>query len=448
MLPMQKPQLPLIEVDTEPSFDIQQLQRRQERTERRQRLSDFLDAIYAEDYGSAEKEQFDQLWQEQQSLWLQQLPSEHTRRAYTLSVSEFRAYLFQRFAIRHLWFVEPQHAIAWIEFMRQVGNALLDDPQPLSDRTVNLRLAALSSFFEHMTQANKLIHGDQVGLFVSADGFPRQNPFRSKRVKRIKVQAYGNSNPVPEQAVKWMIRQLAEQKDKTLAQRRDYALLMTFAFTGYRADSVLRMKWGDFRPRSDGEGITHDWHGKRNKEKRKSFSSRVWNAILAYLEADGRYQPGHVTPDDEMVIWQATKRHGNRNLAIQRFVNKGHERVEAEVLADQYMAEQDPNKPISQSTANDILRRHLRRYFTAELRRDGMNAKDAREEARRMAGTYHLHSMRHRYANTLDQKLDGDIRLVSEMLDHSSIETTRTYLESIRDPEDKVTSLLEQAFGF
>ncbi len=53
---------------------------------------------------------------------------------------------------------------------------------------------------------------------------------------------------------------------------------------------------------------------------------------------------------------------------------KGHERDEAEVLADQYMADQDPNKPIAQSTANDILRRHLRKYFQFELRRDGMSA--------------------------------------------------------------------------
>ncbi len=46
-----------------------------------------------------------------------------------------------------------------------------------------------------------------------------------------------------------------------------------------------------------------------------------------------------------------------------------------------------------------------------------------------MAAAYHLHSLRHRFANTLDQATDGDIRLVSEMLDHASIETTRTYLE-------------------
>lgn len=439
-------QLPVV-ADVDYAIDVRQVQRRQERAERRQKLADFLDAIYAEDYGSEEKEIFARLWTEQHALWIGQLPSKHTRRAYANALAEFQAYMWNQHAIRYLWRVEPHHAVMWLDFMRTRGNALLDEPKPLSDRTANLRLAAMSSFYEHMISATKLVHGDQIGLFVSADGYPRQNPFRSKHVKRPKVIAYGNSNPVPADAIKWILRRIAAKQQKTLADIRDHAMLTTFSYTGYRADSVLSMRWGDFQPRADGEGMTFYWRGKGGKERRKAVPPRVWDAICAYLRADGRYIPGHVTPDDDMVVWQPIRRHGMRNLAVQRYLAAGHRQEDAEMLADEELADRGHNRPIAQSSANGILRRHLRRYYLHQLRGEGMKTPEATIEAKRLAADYHLHSLRHTFANIIDQASDGDIRLVSELLDHSSIETTRTYLEKIRDPEDKATALLERAFG-
>lgn len=427
---------------------IAHIQRRQAREHRRQKLADFLDAIYAADYGSEEKELFARLWTEQQSLWLSQLPSAHTRRAYANALAEFGAYMWQQHAVRYLWLAEPRHAVLWLDFMRTVGNALLDAPKPLSDRTANLRLAAMSSFYEHMISATKLVHGDQVGLFVSADGYPRQNPFRSRHVKRPKVVAYGNSNPVPQDAIRWILRRLAAKANKSLADIRDHALLTTFAYTGYRADSVLSMQWGDFQPRSDGDGMTFYWRGKGGKERRKAVPPRVWDAICAYLKADGRYSPGHITPADDMAIWLPVRRHGLRTLAVQRYLAAGHTPAQAELLADEEVSGHGHNRAIAQSSANSILRRHLRRYYLHELRGEGMKHADAVVEAKRLAANFHLHSLRHTFANAIDQASEGDIRLVSELLDHSSIETTRTYLEAIRDPEDKATALLERAFGF
>ncbi|MCB0072645.1 MAG: tyrosine-type recombinase/integrase [Caldilineaceae bacterium] len=438
--------LPVV-ADVDHAIDISQIQRRQARAARKQQLLDLLDAIYSPEYGSEQKEMFDRLWADQQALWLSQLPSAHTRRAYANALGEFKSYMWTQHAIKFLWLVEPRHAVLWLDFMRTVGNAKLDDPKPLSDRTANLRLAAMSSFYEHMTAATKLVQGDQVGLFVSADGHPRQNPFRSRHVKRPKVVAYGHSNPVPQDAIRWILRRLAAKQNKSLADIRDHAILTTFAFTGYRADSVLSMRWADFQPRTDGDGMTFYWRGKGGKERRKALPARVWNAITAYLKADGRYMPGHITPDDDMVIWQAVRRHGMRNLAVQRFLAAGHQPDDAEMLADEEMDERTHNRPIAQSSANGILRRHLRRYYIHQLRGDGMPYAEAAKEAKRLAADYHLHSLRHTFANAIDQTSDGDIRLVSELLDHSSIQTTRTYLEAIRDPEDKATALLEQAFG-
>ena len=117
-------------------------------------------------------------------------------------------------------------------------------------------------------------------------------------------------------------------------------------------------------------------------------------------------------------------------------------------MANQQMTDEDQNKPIARSTANEILRRQLRRYYAYELHRDGLSKSEARLHAKRLATAYHLHSLRHTFASTLDAASDGDVRLISEMLDHASVKTTRLYLESIRDPQDKTTVLLEQAYDF
>ena len=61
------------------------------------------------------------------------------------------------------------------------------------------------------------------------------------------------------------------------------------------------MRWGDFRPRADEDGVVHRLTVKGGRGRRKHLPKRVWDAILAYLQADGRYQPKGVAPDDEHV---------------------------------------------------------------------------------------------------------------------------------------------------
>ena len=433
--------LPVV-ADVDHAIDISQIQRRQARAARRQQLADFLDAIYAPDYGSEEKEYFARVWDEQFALWLSQRRSDHTRRAYSNAMAEFKAYMWQQHAIRYLWHVEPRHAVRWLEFMRTVGNALVEKPRPLSDRTANLRLAAISSFYNHMSNATRLVHGDQVGLFVSADGYPRQNPFHSDHVERPPVNPYGNSRPIPLEAYQWMLERLAQKPDKSLADIRDFALLKAFIITGYRADSMLRMQWKDFAPAVDSDGMTYFWRGKGGKKKRKSIDDEVWAAITAYLKADGRYIPGHIIPDDDMYIWQPVRRHGIRNLAVQRYLAAGYLPDDAEMMADEELVERGRNRPIAQSSANGILRRHLRRYYIWKLRQDGMPHAQAANEAKRLVADYHLHSIRHTFANMID-----NLELAQEALDHTSIQTTRIYKEAIKDPEDKVSAIIKAKLG-
>ena len=219
------------------AFTGQPLSRTFQRAKPRQRLADFLQAVHAAHNDGDEVASFEQFWDEEQAVWLQQLPSKHTRRAYAHAVLEFRAYVQQAHLIQYLWLVEPRHAVGWIESMRDTGSALRDDPEPLSDRTVNLRLAALSSFYAHMGSATRLVYGHEVGLFVDVDGNLRDNPFCSTRVKRPTVVAYESSIPAPQHVVKWILDRLRNIQPKNLSHHRDYALLMTFCYTGYRVET-------------------------------------------------------------------------------------------------------------------------------------------------------------------------------------------------------------------
>lgn len=419
----------MTDVETTTALTFVVDERQQEREQRRRQLSAFLDAIYADGYGSDEKERMSLLWDEQRDLWLKRQKSEHTRMAYARALREFKAFLWERFAIRYLWFAEGDHTAAWLDYMKSTGSALAEEPKALSDRTINQRLAALSSYYNHMTNASRLVDGRQIGLFVSADGYPRSNPFRSGNLERPEVQSYGDSTPIPTKVMQSILRGLAEKQNKSLADKRDYALLLTFYRTGYRADSVLQMKWGEIKPKESGEGTVFKWRGKGGKEKRKAFPDGAYHAIVAYLKADGRYAPGfpdHI--EDDEFIWRPLRTHGVKNFGN----------------ADEIGA----NRHITQSTANEMLRRRLKNHYIGELRRQGLTADQATAEAEKQAQRFHLHSLRHTFAHELDEASNGDIRLVSETLDHSRLETTRIYLGAIKDPEDKAVALLQSRFGF
>ena len=115
----------------------------------------------------------------------------------------------------------------------------------------------------------------------------------------------------------------------------------------------------------------------QGKGRASHLPKRVWDAILAYLQVDGRYKPGGPVPGQEMFVWQAIRHHGSQNLVVQRYLVAGHEPDQAQALAKEQMS-QAANKPIVRSTATEILRRHLRRYYAYELHRDGMSKSEAR----------------------------------------------------------------------
>lgn len=384
-------------------------------------------ALYAYDWGSGDKEDWALLWERSAAAWLATYKSGHTRRNYQRSLDDWKAYLWQQHAIRHLWLVTGEQAAAWLQHLLTSGSSLADNPTPLSPVTANNRLAAVSSYYTYVTNHTRIIDGQEISLFIDAAGNRRHNPFHAGNVERPKVQQYGNSNPIHHAVMLDIFRTLEQKQHKTLADLRDFALLLTFYRTGWRAEEVLIMTWGNIRPRNDDQGYIFQWKGKGDKEGKRALPERCYHAIVAYLKAAGRYLPGHPQHiDDDHYIWQPLRVTGVTNLGDHKL---------------------DTNRHITQSSANEILRRHLIRHYTRALRQTGERdratlKKIATEKAQR----YHLHSLRHSLAHEL-YEATGDLLRVSRQLNHSSLETTRIYVDSLKDPVDDYTDLLAAKFG-
>jgi site-specific recombinase XerD len=400
--------------------------------QRRATIESMFDAIWAAEYGSQEKRKWANYWEDELGRWLGQQSSQHTVRAYKASIKEFTRYMSDVHAIDYLWMVEARHIVAWIDYLRTVGGYLAVDgmQRPMAERSIGRHLAACSAYYKHMTDCTHLIDGEPIGLYISRSGHPLPNPFSSSQVKRPAPKSYEGSKAIPTAAMRWILEDLGHKAEKSLSDYRDYALLLTFYRTGYRAASVLSMKWSDFEERTDGRGgAIFAWRGKGGKSKSKAVNQMVYNAIVAYLKAAGRWVPGHpshIQPED--FIWQPLRMDGCAN-----FVNV--KRIDA-------------NRAITQSTANGILQRHLRRYFAHKLRTEKHPASAVKVDATRMAKKYHLHSIRHTFASEMAEASGDNILLIQELLDHESPETTRLYIAAIKNPVDKATDLLQARFGY
>jgi site-specific recombinase XerD len=386
-------------------------------------------ALYTVDWGSTEKEDWAILWDRAAAQWLATYKSPHTRRNYQRALDDWKTYLWQQHAIRHLWLVTGEHVAAWLHHLLTIGTALTQNPEPMAAASANNRLASVSSYYTYITNHTRIIDGQEISLFIDAAGNRRANPFRTGNLDRPKVQQYGHSNPIHHTAMLDIFQHIEQKGDKkTLADLRDFALLLTFYRTGWRADEVLTMTWGRIRPRNDDQGFVFQWRGKGNKEGKRALPERCYHAIVAYLKADGRYIPGHEQHiDDNDYIFRPLRTGGvsNLNPAIKL----------------------EHNRHITQSTANEILRRHLARHYTRLLRASGeRDRKLIKQQAKEKAARYHLHSLRHSLAHEL-YEATGDLLRVSRQLNHSSIETTRIYVDSLKDPVDDYTDLLAAKFG-
>lgn len=384
-----------------------------------------LGGLYAESWGQHERQSWEGLWQEAVERWLHsgRRRSENTRRSYRHAVMEFKAFLREQQAIYHLWQVNDRVVQEWIVFMQEV--------QGHAKRTVGQRLAAVSSLFNYCANTKTILNGREISLFVDAYGSTRGNPFLGSGVERPKVEQFSDVVGVPNEVFGWVIGDL-RRRAPTTGNLRNLALMLMFGLNGWRNQEVISMRWGKVGANHQHRGEwVYRWTGKARdgEEEKRALPAANYEAIVAYLKADGRWNPGgagHIREDE--FIWRPVRVHGCAN-----FANAG--------------AGLDGNRHITQSTVNEILTGLLRRYFLFAGRSAGLDEAAAVAYADEQAGRYSIHSLRHMFAWNLYEASGHDIHYVSQKVGHKDISTTQIYLKHLREPRDDHSALVAKQLG-
>jgi len=189
----------------------------------------------------------------EESLWLANFTSRQTQRTYATAVSEFLSY-HTIDCLESLRSVSSIHLISWRDAMIQAG---------AKPRTVNNRLSALSSLFNHLCERQ----------IVSI------NPVNG--LKRPKVNQERVETPL---VTKEQVRTLLDTPDRQkLKGLRDSAILHVLFFCGCRASEVTTLRVEDFF--EDGGYWVLDFTVKGGKKNRLAIHHEAQIALRRYLSA-------------------------------------------------------------------------------------------------------------------------------------------------------------------
>ena len=378
-----------------------------------------------------------QQWEGARIAWLNRCRSENTRSSYETGLNQF--YMFAGVSP---WLVVDMHRDAYSHSL-ETGLLLASDdlppgvePQPRpfqinpwqvsahhinqfilwlahlgkSDATIGQRLAACSSFYQHVINDVR-IGGDGVErtLFVDATGRTRANPFKTLNINRPEVKQFGKARAIPVRHVAAMMTSI---NTATLTGARNFAFLETLIQTGWRSTEVRQIVWGDIKanPRHRGEYIVA-WRGKGDKNQIEAFPRKAYDAIEHYLKLAGRWP---VVEHDRPLFDRLQE--GQQRLGIQAAANY-----------------------ISSSQANSILRRCLRRGLIKKL---GYTPDEAATEVK----LYHIHCIRHSHAGRYLEEYGDDLYGLQKRLHHSNPNTTLIYANS--DAIKKVAPARQLDFGY
>lgn len=310
------------------------------------------------------------------------------------------------------WLTTATLANQWFQKLSQAGKPIIEngvevDRTGLSPRNVNLKLAAMRTFFDYVRQKFEIPYTpdqdpylDSDLLFLSEDrrnvllwSPAWRNPFDPKVVERLAVSQTARYPTTEDVAA------ILAQIDTTiLVGKRDYALLLTLFSTACRSEEVLNLHWGDLQPIPNGNYSFYFW-GKNGQYQGVELQKEAHQVICDYLAAAGRLD----SMDDDDYVFAPL------------FPNR------AKRLMPGYSG--DANRPLSNDWANKIIKNYARRA--------GVNLDLA-----------HLHGLRHaRARHTIEAMLEkhgvADVMVVNRLLRHSNLAVTQRYIESLDDlPED------------
>jgi site-specific recombinase XerD len=187
--------------------------------------------------------------------WFANIDNENTRRAYRNDLQEFMTFVGIS-TPDDLRLVTRAHVLAWRKDLER---------RELAGSSVRRKLAALSSLFEYLSEANAVTH----------------NPV--KGVRRPKVESYEGKTPALGDAQARHLLKLPAGDD--LKARRDRALLSLLLYHGLRREELSKLTVHDIHLR---RGVPHlRVHGKGSKVRNIPLHPGTQGLLADYLETSG-----------------------------------------------------------------------------------------------------------------------------------------------------------------
>lgn len=185
--------------------------------------------------------------------WFANIDNPNTRRAYRNDLRELMGFLGIS-SPDELRLVTRAHVLAWRKDLER---------RELAGSTIRRKLAALSSLFEYLSDANAVTH----------------NPV--KGVRRPKVEGYEGKTPALGDSQARHLLRLPVGDD--IKSRRDRALLSLLLYHGLRREELSRLTVQDIHPR---RGVPHlRAHGKGGKVRNIPLHPGTQELLADYLEA-------------------------------------------------------------------------------------------------------------------------------------------------------------------
>jgi site-specific recombinase XerD len=321
--------------------------------------------------GATEPDALPATWQAAERAWLAAHASPHTRRHYRTSWGAFCQFMGEDSDPCR---IASDDVNAWIASLRAHGRAA---------STIVSRVAACASLYD-------FVAGHVPELLTNRYGRLRSNPFRNEAVRRPRVAAAPNPQPLPDATVQTM---LARINTDCVSGARDHALLLTALTTGWQTAELVSLRWAGMGDDGDGE-IVELWR-RGPAHAAAPLPPAACRAVRHYLSVAGRWPLAPGEP-----VWLPLRSDGVANFPGAR---------------------PDARRPISGCQANNILRRRLRLAGVAQPEQ------------------YHLRDLRRTFARKY-LAVGGDASGLRHRLEHARASVTQRYIAHLAAPvtEDAV----------
>ncbi|MAG79299.1 MAG: integrase [Sutterellaceae bacterium] len=189
--------------------------------------------------------------------WFANIDNVQTRRAYKNDLNDFMAFVGLD-QVEDLRSITRAHVLAWRTDLEQ---------RTLAKSTVRRKLAALSSLFNYLSDANAV----------------QNNPVDG--VKRPKVDTYEGKTPTISDVQARELLSSPDKANKSIKLLRDKALLSTLLFHALRREELCLLKVGDIEER---RGVKHlKVSGKGGKTRYLPLNPGSASLIYEYLAKAG-----------------------------------------------------------------------------------------------------------------------------------------------------------------